>query len=377
VITKRTTLFLILETFINLNICINNVKKTKKQKRVVKKKRFSQKTDEDDEPQIKPDSKSIIEIKDIYKSFGNNLVLNNINLSIPANKISGIIGMSGGGKTTLLNLIIGFLDIDDGKILIHKDAIKDNKSKENYLNLKNITKKVKQNFGFASQNASVYPELTIEENLKYFGRLQKLNRKQIKEHSEILLKFTKLEDYKKLLAKELSGGMLKRLDIACSIIHQPKVLILDEPTSNLDPISRSHVWDLIKKINSQGTTIIISSHFIEELELLCDKVAVIHNGKIASQGSPMHLKENYAKADVISFDTISGDYKNILTHLKKIDRNITYKIELGKIYVYSKKSAKLLKELIKILNKGQDHLLSLELNKPSLKEVFESLEANN
>ena len=321
-------------------------------------------------------SKNIIEIKNLYKSFGKNNVLNNISLNIPSNKISGIIGMSGGGKTTLLNLLIGFMDIDDGKIMVNSDALKDSDLTNRFVDLTRVSKQVKANFGFASQTPSVYPELSVEENLKYFGKLQKLKKNQIKENIDILLKFTKLDDHRRLLAKELSGGMLKRLDIACSIIHKPKILILDEPTSNLDPISRMHVWELIKKINAQGTTIIISSHFIEELELLCDNVAVIHKGKIVSQGNPIHLKENYAKADVISFDTISGDYKKILAKLKRADKNITYKIELGKVYVYSKKSARLLKQLVKILSSGKEHLLSLELNKPSLKEVFESLEEN-
>lgn len=329
-----------------------------------------------DDSKIKKKEHVII-LEDVSKSFGKETILKDVNLKIPANKIFGIIGVSGGGKTTLLNLLIGYLDYDDGLIEVSKDAINKSDSKIDYFELSKYSKKVKTNFGFASQIPSVYPELTVLENLRYFGRIQKLSSKTTEENLNVLLKFTQLEKHKHLLAKELSGGMLKRLDIACGIIHKPKVLLLDEPTSNLDPIARSSIWDLIKKINATGTTIIISSHFIDELDTLCDNVAVLHNGTITSQGSPIHLKDIYGKNDVIKLETVNANYSKIFSDIKSKDKNAVCQTEFGKAIIYSKKAGTLINDILRVITKNNDLLLTLELNKPSLKEIFESLENND
>jgi len=176
-----------------------------------------------------------IQLTGISKIFNKNIVLEDLNLSVGYGEILGIIGKSGSGKTTLLNIIIGFLKPDKGSVIfqsrnIHKDEIN-----------------VDTQFGFASQEFSFYDKLTVDENLRYFGSLYKIKDKTLDQRIPELLKFVDLEDKRNLLASNLSTGMKKRLDIACSLIHDPKILILDEPTSDLDTFLRRDIIALLKK----------------------------------------------------------------------------------------------------------------------------------
>ena len=173
-----------------------------------------------------------IKIDKITKTFGKNKVLNNLELSIPHQGIFGIMGLSGCGKTTLLNILIGYWTPDKGKVLYNAIDILKNKGIMN------------QMFGFASQAGSVYQKLTVEENMYHFGRMYNMTKKDLKQRVPELLKFIDLEDSKDLTVEQLSTGMFRRLDIACSMIHKPRVLILDEPTSNMDPVLRKRILAL-------------------------------------------------------------------------------------------------------------------------------------
>ena len=234
-----------------------------------------------------------IEFENISKKFGNTLVLDNLNLSIPYGEITAIIGPSGSGKTTMLNLLIGFVKPTKGRILFQsRNIIKD---------FSNVTTL----FGFAAQEFSFYGELTVEENLYYFGNLYKLKKEELKARADELLKLLDIDYARKTLAKRLSAGMGRRLDIACSLIHNPKVLILDEPTQDLDPILRKELVESIRKINKEReTTVIITSHLLGEIDDLCDNIGILYKGKIVKIGSPEQLKRFYGKRsmdDIFTF----------------------------------------------------------------------------
>jgi len=234
-----------------------------------------------------------IEFENISKKFGNTLVLDNLNLSIPYGEITAIIGPSGSGKTTMLNLLIGFVKPTKGRILFQsRNIIKD---------FSNVTTL----FGFAAQEFSFYGELTVEENLYYFGNLYKLKKEELKARADELLKLLDIDYARKTLAKRLSAGMGRRLDIACSLIHNPKVLILDEPTQDLDPILRKELVGSIRKINREReTTVIITSHLLGEIDDLCDNIGILYKGKIVKIGSPEQLKRFYGKRsmdDIFTF----------------------------------------------------------------------------
>lgn len=234
----------------------------------------------------------VIQFKNVKKSFKKRLVLDGVNLEINEGEIFGIIGMSGSGKSTILNILIGYYEPEQGDILFYSSKDKKYKSA-----IKNIME-LRKTFGFAAQDPSFYPKLTVEENLLHFGALYRLPRKIIKENARHLLELTELYETRKQLGQSLSGGMEKRLSVACSLIHNPKVLILDEPTADLDPIRRKETWELIKELHRKGTTIIIASHFLEELEPVCTKIAILHNHKITAVGTPAQLRKYYNKSSI-------------------------------------------------------------------------------
>jgi len=198
----------------------------------------------------------LIEIKKVTKIFGRNTVLNDVDLNIPQNKIFGIIGESGSGKTTLLKSIIGFVKPDSGIITFEGREV--SRSMET----------IRERFGFASQENCFYPKLNVRENLEFFGTLYGLSSKLIDSNIKKLLKFVELEDAEKTLAENLSSGMQRRLDIACSLINNPKVLIMDEPTQDLDPVLRKEIVNLIRKINENGTKVNLD---------LVDRASILHD----------------------------------------------------------------------------------------------------
>ncbi|MBI3033190.1 ABC transporter ATP-binding protein [Candidatus Woesearchaeota archaeon] len=209
-----------------------------------------------------------IEFHDITKTFGNVKVLRSLNLRIEEHDLIGLIGRSGEGKTTLLRTLIGFYKPDSGKIIFKNKEITKN------------TKILRNIVGFCTQENSFYPELTIEENLHFFGKLYGIKKTILKTRAEELLTLTELYEKKGTLAGEISGGMKRRLDFAIALIHDPEILILDEPTTGLDPIIRQSIWDLIEEINKQGKTIIVSSHLLDFIEDKCKKIAVLKRGDI-------------------------------------------------------------------------------------------------
>lgn len=222
--------------------------------------------------------KTIMQLQNVSKRYGNRLILNNVNLDIYQGEILSIIGENGSGKTTLLKMIIGFLHPDSGKILY------------NSIDISNNQKAISKDFGFATQENSFYPNLTAKENLEYFGGLYNLSKQDIEYNIKIILNLVKLTDSQDFLAKHLSTGMQRRLDIACSLINNPRILILDEPTEDLDIFLRKEMLELVKKINARGTTIILTSHLLSEIELVTDRIAILANKTIAKIGSLSTLK---------------------------------------------------------------------------------------
>lgn len=308
----------------------------------------------------------ILDFRDVRKEFRKKVVLDGVNFSVKQGEIFGVIGLSGSGKTTLFNSLIGFLELEEGEISYFHDNNKILITKDNDI--------IKKDFGFATQNSSFYPKLTTLENLDHFGALYKINKKVRRSYTEYLLKLVDLYEARHTVSSSLSGGMQKRLTIACSLIHNPRVLILDEPTADLDPYLRNKTWDIIKNINKQGTTVIISSHFLEEVDILCDRIAVLHNGVILEVGTSDELKNKYSKNEEIEFETKPGDYSKI--HKKIVQARLPVEKILKKdrkLVLYTPKPELTLRRLMDILKKQNEELIDLNVNKPSLAEVFESL----
>ncbi len=309
---------------------------------------------------------SAIYIDNISKSFNNRPVLSNVSLAIKPGEIFGIIGLSGTGKTTLLNLIVGFLEPDAGDVVV--------KTPEgSNVSVLKFPEMIKSIFGFSTQYPSFYSKLTLKENLAYFGELFGLKQGEIYERTNELLRLVKLKAFENTLAGNLSGGMQKRLDIACALIHKPNILLLDEPTADLDPLLRRQMWKIIKDINKKGTTVIVASHFIDEIEHYCSKVAVLNKGIISFEGSSDDIKNKYTTNFEVQLRTSSGKYEYLLQELAKHSLVARNKMLDGKLILYTSTPKKLLSDLFKIVAKHRDNVESLDLAKPSLKEAFEAL----
>jgi ABC-2 type transport system ATP-binding protein len=312
---------------------------------------------------------SILVIDSVAKSYGRNSVLDDISISIKPGEIFGIIGLSGSGKTTLLNSMVGFVEPDEGSIII-----KSPEDQKSYL-LSKHTEIAKKFFGFAAQNPSFYDKLTVEENMDHFSSLYSIPRKIRRERCDALIKLVGLEKSRKVLAHNLSGGMKKRLDIACSLVHNPKVLILDEPTADLDPVSRDYVWELIKQINSHGTTVILASHFVNELEHLCTRFAILHGKRISGVGTPDQLRESYSKNYEIILETKSGKYSKIISGLKSKKSLEMHKINEKNrmLTMFTPKPEQALYHIAKMIESLDEKIIDIKLNRPTMRELFESL----
>jgi len=222
---------------------------------------------------------NLLEFHDVKKNFKKKEVLSNISFKIGSGEIYGLIGKSGSGKSTLLNILIGMVGINGGSILFEgKEAMK----KINEL---------RRNTGFATQENMLFDELTIRENCFYFGDLYGMKKKDIQTRFTELITFLDLNGFEDTFISNLSGGMIKRANLLVSLIHNPKLLILDEPTVGLDPIVRNLLWRYIHKINSEGTTILVTSHLLEEIEQNCHRVGIIKQGKIYSEGTLAEYKK--------------------------------------------------------------------------------------
>ncbi len=303
----------------------------------------------------------VIKLDSVSKSFGTNKVIDNISLTIPKGKILGLVGISGSGKTTLLKMIVGFYKPTNGSVLLDgKDITKHKLS-------------VRKNFGFGSQENCFYGRLSVQENVKYFAELYGLSDELIAFRINNVLNLVGLYEARKTLAENLSTGMKRRLDLACSLIHDPNIVILDEPTEDLDLNLRKEIISLIRKVNNQGKTIIMTSHLLSEIENICHNVCILSNGKVAKFGSPDEIKKEYSKDYEVYFQTNLKKYNSILKGLK-----VKKLIKKGHgVLLYVSDGEKVVNTLIKKAKRNKDKIISLKLGRPSLSEIFGSYTKND
>jgi len=302
----------------------------------------------------------LISFQDVIKKFGKREIIKDLKMDIDAGDFVGVVGVSGSGKTTLLNMLVGYWKPSKGQILFDGNNIW---KRRNF---------VSHFFGFSSQAGSTYDNLTVLENLRYFGKLYNMPRKEINERSKELLEFVELTGNENLLASEMSTGMQRRLDIACAMVHDPEVLILDEPTKDLDPFLRKEVLAMLRKFNEAGTTIIMTSHLLGEIESVSNKIAILHNGSIICCDSPLNIKERYSHDDELQLKTQPGDYTKLAEELKSLNMNRVI-IKPNGLVAYTNNAARVLPRLCDIAQQNNEHILELKVAKPSMEEIFEAV----
>ena len=316
---------------------------------------------------------TVVRIANLSKSFSNKIVLRGIDMDILSGEILGIIGMSGHGKTTFLNTLIGFLRPETGDVEFKLEHLLDyENANDQFRSVYSATDEAKRIFGFAAQNPSFYLDLTVEENLDYFCALYGLSSDIRRTNTKILLNLIGIYSSRDVKARNLSGGMQKRLDIACALIHDPKILILDEPTADLDPVLRKQMWNIIKKINEKGTTILMASHFLDEVESFCDRIAVIRRGEMIHVGTPDELKESISKSEEIILQTYPGNYPYLIRHLggKKLGIDKVYN-DGQRVIIHTQKAELVLHRILYFIEHSKETLIEVNVKKPSLDEVFE------
>jgi len=311
---------------------------------------------------------TIIRLDRIKKKYDDHLVLDNISFDIYDGELFGIIGGSGSGKTTLLNTIVGFLHPDSGEVYFRNKNIQDPGNSQLRSVVTN-SKEVKKRFGVAAQTPSFYNRLTVFENLDFFGSLYGLGREARLTNINTLLELVQLENARDIKGGNLSGGMQRRLDIACALIHDPDVLILDEPTSDLDPRLSKHIWNLLQRINRRGTTIIVASHDLIEIEAISTRVGVLFNGKMDHIGTIHELTRKFSRGQEIRFESFPGNYKQILEKVKG-EGVSEVEIQGNKLVIRTEKPDKILSRLLRELNNSEETLMDLTLGRLNLTEIF-------
>ena len=308
----------------------------------------------------------ILRIQNLSIELGGRTILDRMEMNVKEGEMLGIVGISGAGKTTLLNSIIGFNALCKGDILYNSPRAR------KFVSIFNNLNNFKRLFGFSAQNPSFYPELSVIENLEYFANLYDLPENIKKQSIRNALQLVQLEGFNDLQAKNLSGGMKKRLDIACAIVHNPKILILDEPTSDMDPLLRVQIWTLVEDINKNGTTIIVASHFLSEIEHICDRIVFLHNKKAEFIGTPRYFRSLYSKTKEIHIATKDRRYDLILKKIRELPfLEVKYVLKKkGRVILHSSESDNVINTaLYKLLN-TTGNISDIEIKNPSLDMLF-------
>lgn len=307
---------------------------------------------------------NVLEIHNLTKKFGDFIAVDNITLNVREGEIFGFLGANGAGKSTTINMICSLLRSTKGEISLLGRTIATN------------VKFAKMNTGIVPQDISIYENMTAYENVSFFAGLYGLRGTLLKERTEEALEFVGLADKHKSFPKNFSGGMKRRLNIACAIAHRPKLIIMDEPTVGIDPQSRNYILNSVKKLNQMGCTIIYTSHYMEEVEEICTQIAIIDHGKIIAEGTKEQLKAIITDTKDIWIGIKTADTLPI-DQLKQIQGVMTVRHEENTIKINSKGEVNNLNLIIQQLIKDDVEIRSVEEQAPNLETVFLTLTGRN
>lgn len=307
---------------------------------------------------------NVLEIKNLTKKFGDFIAVDNMSLKIEEGEIFGFLGANGAGKSTTINMISGLLRSNDGVInILGKNAAKHSRF-------------AKMNIGIVPQDIAIYEDLTAFENVRFFAGLYGLRGAELDARVKEALEFVGLSDKHKNYPKNFSGGMKRRLNIACAIAHRPKLIIMDEPTVGIDPQSRNYILTSVRKLNEMGSTIIYTSHYMEEVEEICTRIAIVDHGQIIAEGTKEQLKSIITNTKDIWIEVKSTEGLD-LNKLQAINGVEAVQIEENVIKINSDAGVNNLNKIIEQLIKDGKEIRSLEEQAPNLETVFLTLTGRN
>ena len=302
-----------------------------------------------------------IEVKNLTKKFGNFVSVDNISFNVKQAEIFGFLGANGAGKSTTIRMLCGILEPTIGDAMVGGHSVAKNPDK------------VKQNIGYMSQRFSLYNDLAVGENLDFFGGVYGLSNEKFSERKKWVLKIANLEGKENLLTGSLPGGIKQRLALGAAVIHQPSIVFLDEPTSGVDPISRRNFWELINELSSEGTTVFVTTHYLEEAEF-CNNIILIDAGKLIAEGNPKQLKTDYLKNSIYEIE--SDKVIEALELLEKQDFVIETSIFGNNIHVSVEEKFNDISRINKICEESGIAIKRINKIVPTLEDVFIHLLGN-
>ncbi len=296
-----------------------------------------------------------IEVESLTKQFGDFVAVDHVSFSVKEGEIFGFLGANGAGKSTTIKMLCAILQSTSGTARVGGFDI--NKEPE----------KVKENIGYMSQRFSLYEDLTVDENINFYGRVYGLTSGQIEDRKKWVLEIANLQGRQKSITGTLPGGWKQRLALGCAVLHQPKIVFLDEPTSGVDPMMRRRFWELINELSGQGVTVLVTTHFLEEAEY-CNNIMLINAGKIIAIGSPKELKHNYITTPILEVQC--SNVIEALTLVEKEPWSIETSVFGTHLHVTVPDEMVARKEIQRILSENGISFKNIDRITPSLEDVF-------
>lgn len=307
---------------------------------------------------------NVVTVKNLEKNYHTKKAVDGINFVVHKGEIVGLLGPNGAGKSTTINILATILSADKGEITILGH------------DLKKDIKPIKQGIGVVPQDLAIYEEISAEKNVRFFASLYNIKGKQLESKAKEALKLVGLFDRKDDKPKTFSGGMKRRLNIACAIAHQPQLIIMDEPTVGIDPQSRNHILESIKILQKRGAAVIYSTHYMEEVEAICERIIIMNEGKIIAVGTKEELNQKVNDEVTYSFSVKNLNKLND-KQFYEIDGVTKFKISENTVLITSEKSKDNLNEIISaIISKGCK-IESMSSKEASLETVFLELTGRN
>lgn len=300
---------------------------------------------------------SYIEVNELTKSYGGLKAVDEVSFSVDKGEVFGLLGPNGAGKSTLISMITTLLKPDSGSITV------------NGYKLNGENSEIRKILGLVPQEIALYPTLTARENLNFWGRMYGLKGSLLKDRVEEALEIAGLKDREKDRVDSYSGGMKRRINIAAALLHKPGVLIMDEPTVGIDPQSRNHILETVLKLNSEGMTVIYTSHYMEEVEFLCTRVAIVDHGKIIASGTKEELRKLVGDNDILNIEQTGINDKTI-EMVKKLEGLKGISIEENKLKIITSDANTMLAKVISILDSQKCKIQSINLEQSNLESVF-------
>lgn len=302
-----------------------------------------------------------IKAVNLTKKFGNFTAVDSISFEIEEGKVIGFIGANGAGKSTTIKMLCGLTKPTSGEALVAG------------FDVANHPEEVRQNIGYMSQKFSLYGDLTVRENIEFYGGIYGLGNNQLKERFEWVVEVADLNGRENLLTRDLPLGWRQRLALGCAVLHRPKILFLDEPTSGVDPVVRDRFWRLIGQLSEDGATIIVTTHHLEEAEF-CENIIMMHLGKIVVSGSPERIRKRYA--DLPLFEIETPDPSRVFNLVESQPWVSEAAIMGGNVHVYAETNepVALLEQL---LRENRIETFSISKALPTLEDIFVKVTQND